>query len=100
MEIRKILADLRSERDRLNHAIAAIEAIGSDHSESTAVEQRRISAAGRRRISKAAKAMWAERRKKVKQVRRPRISAAARKRLSAMMKARWASGKMGRKKTA
>ncbi len=87
MEIRKILADLRSERDRLNHAIAAIEAIGSDHSESTAVEQRRISAAGRRRISKAAKAMWAERRKKAKRPHR-HISAAGRRKLSAMMKAR------------
>ncbi len=100
MDIRKILADLRSERDRLNQAIAAIEAISSDHSKPTAVEQRRISAAGRRRISKAAKAMWAERRKKAKPGRRSRISAAARKRLSAMLKARWASGKMGRRRTA
>ncbi len=75
MDIRQILAHLRSERDRLNHAIAAIEAIGPDGAK-FAQRSPRVSPPRRRR----------------------RLSAAARKKLSAMMKARWASGKMRKAK--
>ncbi len=95
MNISRILAELRTERARIDQAIAAIEAIsGNNSSPATAkpgrVGSRRMSAAGRKRISEAAKAMWAERRKQTNRPRR-HISAAGRKRLSAMMKARWAA---------
>ncbi len=95
MNISRILAELRTERARIDQAIAAIEAIsGNNFSPATAkprrVGSRRMSAAGRKRISEAAKAMWAERRKQTNRPRR-HISAAGRKKLSAMMKARWAA---------
>ncbi len=75
MDLRKILADLRSERDRINQAIAAIEAISLDGAKPT-LKPARATAPRRRR----------------------RLSAAARKRLSALLKARWASGKMRKAK--
>ncbi len=74
MDTRKIIAELRAERDRLNQAIAAIEAITIDGASRTATRQPRSAGAKPRR--------------------RRRISAAARKRLSQLMKQRWASGKM------
>jgi hypothetical protein len=76
MDTKQILTQLHAERNRLDRAIAAIEAI---HSGSVA---RSASAAPHRR-------------------RRGRMSAAGRKRLSELMKKRWASGKMkGRSKAA
>ncbi len=97
MDIRKILADLRSERDLMDEAIAAIQAISSNGSKPPSLKPRRMSAAGRKRISEAAKARWAEHRKKVNRSRR-HISAAGRKRLSAMMKARWAARRKAKTK--
>jgi hypothetical protein len=76
MDTFKILFDLRAERDRIDRAISAIEAL-----ESTAGSARRpgrppgrAQAAGKPR-------------------RRRRLSAATRKRLSEMMKARWVERK-------
>jgi hypothetical protein len=75
MDTRQILAQLHAERNRIDRAIAAIEAIQSD-------SKSRLAFAGTRR-------------------RRGRMSAAGRKRLSELMKKRWASGKMrGRSKAA
>jgi hypothetical protein len=120
MDTAKILNELRSERDRITQAIAALEALsGSDRAtanqKSAPVGQparpktrrRRMSAAGRKRIADAAKKMWAERKKKSakpgpsakqttpKQVAAKRtsggISPAGRKRISEMMKKRWAA---------
>ncbi len=73
MDTKRILADLRAERDRINNAIAAIE-----HLDGTGTTQARGAATRQGR-------------------RRGRISAAGRKRLSELMKKRWAQGKMGRK---
>jgi hypothetical protein len=72
MDTKRILAELRSERDRLSQAIAAIEGITSE---------------GARRQPRTA----------AKRVRRGGISAAGRKRLSMLMKRRWAQGKMKRR---
>jgi hypothetical protein len=72
MNTERILAELRSERDRLNQAIAAIEGITSD-------------GAGR------------QPRKGAKRGRRGGISAAGRRRLSMLLKRRWAQGKMKRR---
>ncbi len=117
MNVSRILQELRSERDRLDQAITALESITSDGAtRSTPAKhgRRRMSAAGRKRISEAAKAMWARRRqnKKAPRVKKAapkptaakkangnrRISSAARKRLSQLMKQRWATGKMGKPK--
>jgi hypothetical protein len=71
MNTARILADLRTERDRLNQAISAIEGITSDGARR---QPRTVSARGSR----------------------GGISAAGRKRLSMLMKRRWAQGKMKR----
>jgi hypothetical protein len=72
MNIESIVSELRTQRDRINTAIAALESIGTG--------TRRGRPAGRRR----------------------HMSAAARARISKAMKLRWASGKMkgNRKKAA
>ena len=77
MDTGRILAELRSERDRLNQAITAIKGITSDGAGRS--RTRRQSAIG---VPKGR--------------RRGRLSAAGRKRLSMLMKKRWASGKMKR----
>jgi hypothetical protein len=103
MDTRSILAELRTERQRIDQAITALESL--DHAgasaspaarasvsrRATSPKRRHMSAAGRKAISEAAKAMWAERKKKA----RPRrhMSAATRKRLSELAKQRWAERK-------
>ena len=72
MDTKRILAELRAERDRICQAIAAIEAVNST---------------GRRRVGRPPKAA-----RKVR--RRGRMSAAARRKLSRLLKQRWAQGKM------
>jgi hypothetical protein len=74
MDIKRILGDLRAERSRLDQAIASLEALGKGagttaHARATQSAQptrrrRRMSAAGRKRISAMMKARWAERKKK------------------------------------
>jgi hypothetical protein len=79
MDTRRILAELRAERNRLDQAITAIEAISSDGAVSRPARQinpssaakpqrrrRRLTAAGRKRLSDMMKQRWAERRKKLK----------------------------------
>ena len=67
MEINKLLSELRAERERINQAIAAIEALGTKRSAGKSQlgvkPVRRMSAAARKRISEAAKKRWAERKK-------------------------------------
>ena len=78
MDTKRILADLRAERDRIDRAIAAIEAVTST---------------GRRGVGRPPKAAQKVRR-------RGRMSAAARRKLSRLLKQRWAQGKMKRRKAA
>ncbi len=77
MDTRKILSDLRAERDRLTQAIAALESLdrtpGRGRRAKTAAPaakrrrgRRRLSAATRKRMSEMMKARWAERKKKGK----------------------------------
>jgi len=87
MDTGKILSELRAERNRINEAIAALEAldratpsssprpqaqVGTKFpaKQSTANQagngRRRLSPAARKRISEAAKKRWAERRKAAK----------------------------------
>ena len=72
MDINTILAELRAERDRIDQAISALEAVNST---------------GRRRVGRPPKAVR-------KAPRRGGMSAAARRKLSRLLKQRWAQGKM------
>ena len=72
MDMNRILAELRAERDRIDQAISALEAVNST---------------GRPRAGRPPKAA-----RKVR--RRGRMSAAARRKMSRLMKQRWAQGKM------
>jgi len=72
MDTTRILAELRAERNRIDQAISALEAVNST---------------GRRRVGRPPRAA-----RKVR--RRGRMSAAARRKMSRLMKQRWAQGKM------
>jgi hypothetical protein len=72
MDTDRILAELRAERDRIDHAVSAIEAVNST---------------GRRRVGRPPRAARKARR-------RGRMSAAARRKLSRLLKQRWAQGKI------
>jgi hypothetical protein len=116
MDIQSIVAQLRQEAGRIEHAIAALTGLGSQPARRGRLSKRsqarpagvkrrrRLSPAARARIGAAKKAWWAKQKgksglKKSKAVskkkttgRKP-MSAAMRKKLSAMMKARWAERK-------
>ena len=78
MDIHRILSDLRSERERLDHAIAALEGlgaaaprrrgrpVGSGSAGAGGRKRRHMSAAARQRISEMMKLRWAERKKRAK----------------------------------
>jgi hypothetical protein len=72
MDMNRILAELRTERGRIDRAIAAIEGLNST---------------GRRRVGRPQRAAATRRR-------RGRLSAAARRKLSRLLKQRRAQGKM------
>ena len=112
MDLDRIVADLKSERDRIGRAInALLEGAGltepTGRSPRKAVAPKRpggITPAGRRRLAAAMKARWAARRGKSETKSRaaaataPKkrgggLTAAGRKRLSDAMKKRWAEKK-------
>jgi hypothetical protein len=73
LDVEKVVADLKSERDRLGRAIEALEGNGrvrltnksAASAEATNGTRRRgITPAGRKRLSEAMKKRWAERNKK------------------------------------
>jgi hypothetical protein len=67
MDTRKILEQLRSEQERINKAIQALEGLDSGASRSSYSagrrRRRRLSAEARRRISLAQKKRWAAQKK-------------------------------------
>jgi hypothetical protein len=65
MDTKRILAGLYTERKRIDQAIVALEALNpaSTHTPDRSGSRRRMSAAGRRKISNMMKARWAARRK-------------------------------------
>ena len=113
MDTARILTELRSERERIDRAITALEALDSTaaptrQTTSQAAPKprgRRMSPAARKRMSQMMKNRWAQR----KQTAKPQASAktatpkkaakkggltpAGRKRLSANMRKRWADKK-------
>src|ERR1035438_791481 len=114
MDIQSIVAQLRQEASRIEHAITALVGLGSQparrgrppkasHAKPEGgKKRRRMSAAARKRISAAMKQRWAKWKGKSapkakavskKSTGRKPMSQALRKKLSAMMKARWAERK-------
>ena len=70
MEIERILSDLKSERDRIDSAIRALEGgragRGPGRPVGSGRRRRTMSPAARKRISEMMKLRWAERKKKAK----------------------------------
>ena len=70
MDIERILSDLKSERDRIDAAIRALEggkvSRGPGRPAGSGRKRRTMSAAARKRISEMMKLRWAERKKKSK----------------------------------
>lgn len=61
MDINRIVAELKAERTRLDHAIAALEGTKDGRRAAPKTRRRhRISAAGRKRISEAMTKRWAK----------------------------------------
>jgi hypothetical protein len=116
MDTKNILADLKAELNRLNQAIAALELLDGTAAATTPAAiaapmrggRRRLTPAGRKRISEMMKARWAARRKqtapaaaklavakpatKVTSGRRI-MSLAARKKIAEAQRKRWAAVK-------
>jgi hypothetical protein len=97
MDAHKILAELRSERSRIDQAISALESLdGTGPARVPAARtpkrrRHRMTTAGRKKLSDMMKARWAQRRKSKAPTRH--MSAASRRRISRMMKKRWAERK-------
>jgi hypothetical protein len=114
MDTKQILTDLRAELNRIDRAIAVLEGLdgagtpsvtapGAQPAPAKARNRRRMSPAGRKRISMMMKARWAARRKQAARpastkagARKP-MSAAVKKRLSLLAKRRWAARKKAAK---
>jgi hypothetical protein len=111
METAKILTDLRTELNRLNQAIAALESLDGTAPATTPAaiaapkqsKKRGLTPAGRRRLSEKMKARWAARRKaaakpatKATSGRRT-MSLAARKKIAEAQRKRWAAVKKAAK---
>jgi hypothetical protein len=104
LDLGTIITELKSERDKMARAIAAlIEGAGASGRGATRKVRRKrlggITSAGRRRLSLAMKKRWAERRAKNRSAKaaapkkRGRLTPAGRKKLSDAMKKRWAEKK-------
>jgi len=104
MDTNGILADLRAERDSIDQAISALEAVNSTGRRragrppgATRKARRRggMSAAARRKLSRLLKQRWAQGKMKPAKASKPapRMSRAARKRIAAAQRARWAKVK-------
>jgi hypothetical protein len=118
MDTASILKDLRTERDRIDRAISALEGLdgtgilrvtgpGAEPVTTKARGRRKMSPAGRKRISEGMKARWAQRSKKAAPAQKAasakkaaparHMSAATRRRLSILAKKRWAARKKAAK---
>jgi hypothetical protein len=104
MNLESILDELRSQRTRIDLAIAALQGTANNRgpARNGRMKRRQMSAAARARIGTAKKAWWAKQKRKPGAGRKPTLihsakrkpmSPAARKKLSALMRARWAASK-------
>jgi hypothetical protein len=109
MDFTQLVADLKAELSKIDHAIAALLGFGTSsrprrgRPPKSALRRRKMSADARKRIGMAMKLAWAKRKGKSASkkgaapakkatVRRP-MSPAMKKKMSALMKARWAARK-------
>jgi hypothetical protein len=115
MDTKQILTDLRTERGRIDRAIAALEGLdGTGTLKATAAQpapakargRRRMSAAGRKKIAEAQGKRWVAQKKAApaQKAASPKMatptrhmSPATKKRLSFLAKARWAARKKATK---
>jgi hypothetical protein len=107
MDTRTILADLHTELNRLNQAIAALESLDGTATATTPAakaapahaKKRGLTPAGRRRLSEMMKKRWAARRKQAgkpdakKTTGRRTMIAAGRKKIAEAQRKRWAAQK-------
>ena len=104
MHIETILAELRAERDRIDQAISALQAVSSTEPRRVGRPPRaaekprrrgRMSAAARRKLSRLLKQRWAQGKMKRAKASKPvrGMSRAARKKIAAAQRARWAKVK-------
>ena len=104
MNLESILDELRSQRTRIDQAIAALQGTARNSRPAQSVGRQRghMSAASRARIGAAKKAWWAKQQRKSRTANKPTLihsakrkpmSPAARKKLSKLMKVRWAEKK-------
>ncbi|SRR6266542_3748506 len=114
MDTAQILSTLRAERDRLDQAIAALEALGGSTPSSTkpgrkpttanvpSVKKRTMSAAGRKRIAEAQKARWAAKKAAEKKpaAKAPAVKTAAKKTAGKTSKKRVVSAESRKKMAA
>jgi hypothetical protein len=74
MDLERIISELTSERDRIDRALAALQAISAAKTVSARVpvlkRRHHLTAEGRKRLSEMMKKRWAERRRKVTPVRK------------------------------
>jgi hypothetical protein len=75
VDLRKVVSELKQERDRLNRAIVALEGIevaaviitkASSKPAAKEAKKHNLTAEGRKRLSEMMKKRWAERRRKLK----------------------------------
>ena len=115
MDIQGIVAQLRQEASRIEHAIAALAGLGSQQArrgrprkvnkglKASGRKRRTMSASARAKIAAAQRARWAKQKGKAapkktephlkKTAGRKPMSPAMKKKLSGLMKARWAARK-------
>ena len=105
MNLKTILSELGTERDRIDQAILALEAIDATGRRRAgrppkAIQKRpTFSAAARARMAAAQRARWAKAKQAETSKPARRMSRAARKKIAAAQRARWAKVK-AQKKTA
>jgi hypothetical protein len=104
MDISQTVSELKAEVNRIENAIAALLGLGGaprrGRAPKSAPRTRTMSLAARKRISKAMKLRWAQRKGKspakktaAKKPARKPMSPAMKKKMSALMKKRWAEKK-------
>jgi len=98
MNTKRILAELRAERDRIERVIAAIEGVNSTtrlarHLKRAIRKTHRISTAGRARIAAAQRARWARLKQAKASKPKRNLSQAARNKIAAGQRLRWAKAR-------
>jgi hypothetical protein len=102
-----IVEQLKKERDLVEKQLSALNAaltafVGAYSGSAKSKPKRKMSAAGRKRISLAQKARWAKRAAKTTGAvpAKRTVSASARRKIAAAQRARWAKVRAGKKKAA